>query len=58
MEVVRRKMGNDFGLTKAEIEERVKKEEAEKANDEMEIVHVDEEPKVSLPEEESKELDE
>lgn len=58
MEVVRRKMGNDFGLTKAEIEERVKKEEAEKANDEMEIVHVDEEPKASLPEEESKELDE
>lgn len=58
MEVVRRSMGNDFGLTKAEMEERAKKAEAEKANDEMEVIHVDEEPAVTLPEEENKELDE
>lgn len=58
MEVVRRSMGNDFGLTKAEMEERAKKAEAEKANDEMEVIHMDEEPAVTLPEEENKELDE
>ena len=43
MEVVRRTMGEDFGLTKSEIEERARKAEAEKANDEMEVVHVEEE---------------
>lgn len=58
MEVVRRTMGSDFGLTKAEMEERAKKEEAEKANDEMEVIHVDEEPSETVPAEESKELDE
>lgn len=58
MEVVRRTMGNDFGLTKAEIEERAKKAEAEKANDEAEVIHVDEEPSETVPAEESKELDE
>ncbi|WP_312712476.1 ATP-dependent zinc metalloprotease FtsH [Proteiniclasticum ruminis] len=58
MEVVRRTMGNDFGLTKAEIEERAKKAEAEKANDEAEVIHVDEEPSEPVPAEESKELDE
>lgn len=58
MEVVRRTMGNDFGLTKAEMEERAKKAEAEKANDEAEVIHVDEEPSESVPAEESKELDE
>lgn len=58
MEVVRRTMGNDFGLTKAEMEERAKKAEAEKANDEAEVIHVDEEPSETVPAEESKELDE
>ena len=58
MEVVRRTMGNDFGLTKAEMEERAKKAEAEKANDEAEVIHVDEEPSEPVPAEESKELDE
>lgn len=58
MEVVRRTMGNDFGLTKAEMEERAKKAEAEKANDEAEVIHVDEEPSKTVPAEESKELDE
>ena len=58
MEVVRRTMGSDFGLTKAEMEERAKKEEAEKANDEAEVIHVDEEPSETVPAEESKELDE
>jgi len=43
MEVVRRTMGEDFGLTKSEIEERARKAEAEKANDEMEVIHVEEE---------------
>lgn len=58
MEVVRRTMGSDFGLTKAEMEERAKKAEAEKANDEAEVIHVDEEPSETVPAEESKELDE
>ncbi len=44
MHVVRQYMGEDFGLSKAERKSREDELEAEKANDEAEIVHVEEEP--------------
>ncbi|WP_312650843.1 ATP-dependent zinc metalloprotease FtsH [Proteiniclasticum sp.] len=44
MHVVRQYMGEDFGLSRAEKKSREDALEAEKANDEAEIVHVEEEP--------------
>lgn len=55
MEVVRRTMGEDFGLTKSEIEERARKAEAEKANDEMEVIHVEEEAQTMVEDPDHKE---
>jgi cell division protease FtsH len=43
MHVVRQYMGEDFGLSRAEKKSREDELEAEKANDEAEIVHVEEE---------------
>lgn len=44
MHVVRQYMGEDFGLSRAEKKSREDELEAEKSNDEAEIVHVEEEP--------------
>ena len=55
MEVVRRTRGEDFGLTKSEIEERARKAEAEKANDEMEVIHVEEEAQTMVEDPDHKE---
>ncbi|HCW73460.1 MAG TPA: cell division protein FtsH [Clostridiaceae bacterium] len=44
MHVVRQYMGEDFGLSRAEKKSREDELEAEKANDEAEIIHVEEEP--------------
>lgn len=45
MHVVRQHMGEDFGLTRAEMASREEAEKAQLANDEEEVIHVEEEPK-------------
>ena len=58
MHVVRQYMGEDFGLSKAEKKSREDELEAEKANDEAEIVHVEEEPSAPAFIDERNELEE
>lgn len=58
MHVVRQYMGEDFGLSRAETKSREEALEAEKANDEAEIIHVEEEPSVPGFIDEKKEMDE
>lgn len=58
MHVVRQYMGEDFGLSRAEKKSREDELEAEKANDEAEIVHVEEEPSAPAFIDERNELEE